>query len=629
MTDEILRDESRDEKFEAVSKQELIGLMAWVKTADNIPVEVKTGLNRIFAVYSNLVQGASRAKKTLTTLRQAMGIIAKSERGKSLKPETQSQVVAEPVSTEGWDPEKLEKFKELQNKMKELKRQKSDYQRMLKSLGKTPCTEPEQMSFELARPSEMLFSFPVGYREETKIEPRVERMKFFGKTRGLHVAHDKPKRVEVKLVVTEIEYKVETVTDPETGKSVRASMADYGPEGCLYTWKGIANLMKLHVGFAIPLNRLSLMIGQPEFTPTNMYRALRRTALSLLPIYLYLAEELSDASILSGDDTVTKVLQTKEASDPDALSRQIDEELGFTHSYASGKGVKQALNVSLLVGKPKPDPRSTIRFFRTHVGSVGNLLNSVLTWRNPKSGPVIFQGDLSSTNLPSPEMRERFGLALAGCGAHARRPFFRYREDDESLCYFMLRGFLMLSRIEKIIDARGRTTERVLKVRGRYGRWVWHAMKNRCIAATTGIVPSPGCYPSGITPNVWPPGSELYRAANYVINHFESLTLYLDNAGLEYTNNGSERGVRIEKAMLDSSKFRKTRDGRAVLDVLRTINSTCTAAEIDPEDYFRYVNKHEDEIHDHPERFTPYAVALVLKSKKGNADVVEPTMPLS
>jgi len=621
--------EIRDENFKALSKQELVSLVSWVNTAENVPLEVKTSLTRIFAVYSNLVQGAARAKKTLTTLRQAMGIIPKTERGQSLKPEVQVPADAEAISTEGLNPEELERFKELDKKMKELKRQKSEYLGKLKSLGKVPHLEPEQMSFELAKPNEMLFSFPVGYREETKEEPKVDRMHLFGKTKGLHVAHDKPKRVEVKLVVTEIEYKVETVTDPETGKSVRASMADVGPEGCQYTWTGIANLMKLHVGFAIPLNRLSLMIGQPEFTPTNMYRALRRTALSLFPVYLYLAEELSDSEILSGDDTVTKVLQATEAADPEALSRQIDEALGFTHPYASGKGVKQALNVSLLIGKPKPDPRSTIRFFRTHVGSVGNLLTSVLKSRNPKSGPVIFQGDLSSTNLPSPELREKFKLALAGCGAHARRPFFRHREDDESLCYFMLRGFLMLSKIENTIDARGRTTERVLKLRGRYGRFIWHALKNRCIAATTGIVPSPGTYPSGITPNVWPPGSELYRAAKYVINHFESLTLYLDHAGLEYTNNGSERGVRIEKTMLDSSKFRKTRDGRAVLDVLRTINSTCTAADIDPADYLRFVNKHGDEIYDHPEKFTPYAVAQRLRSTRVNARTPVSTMQLS
>ena len=620
---------SKHEELPAVSKQELLELISWEKTALIEPSEVRAKLKRVFAVYSNLAQGAVRAKQTLTTLRVAMGILPKSERGKSLNHETPAASVTQPVCMEGWDSEKRKKFEEIQKKHKELSRQKADYGRMLKGFGKVPVeVAPEQMSFELARPNEMLFSFPVGFREEMSKEPKVERMKEFGKTTGLHVAHDRPKRVDVKLVVTEIQYKVETVTDPETGKSVRASMADEGPEGCLYTWGTIANLMKLHVGFAIPIHRLSLIIGQPEFTPANIYRALRRAALQLLPVYLYLAEELAEAGMLSGDDTTTKVLERTEAADPEALSRQIDEALGFAHSYANGKGIKQALNVSLLVGRPRPDPRSTIRFFRTHVGSVGNLLNTILTWRRPQAGPVIFQGDLSSTNLPTPDMRERFNLALAGCGAHARRPFWRYREQDESLCYFMLRGFLLLARIEKIIDARGRTHERVLELRGRYARWIWLALRNRCIAATTGVVPSPGTYPSGIIPNRWPPGSELHKAAAYVINHFESLTLYLDHPALEYTNNGRERALRIEKCMLSSSKFRKSRDGRAVLDVLRTINSTCTAAAIDPEVYLRYVNKHEHEVYDHPERFTPYAVARILESKP-RTDVVAPTMPVS
>jgi len=76
---------------------------------------------------------------------------------------------------------------------------------------------------------------------------------------------------------------------------------------------------------------------------------------------------------------VTKVLDRAEAADPKALSRQIDEELGFAHPYANGKGTKQALNVSLLIGKPQPDPRSTIRFFRTHVGCVPRMVE--IFWR--------------------------------------------------------------------------------------------------------------------------------------------------------------------------------------------------------------------------------------------------------
>lgn len=621
----------KDEAMPAVSQQELLHLISWLTAADTLPEEIKTGLTRVLAVYSNLAQGAARAKRTLLTLRQAMGIVPKSERGKGQNqtpPENPALSAAAPVSMEGWDSEKRRHFEALTEKRNELGRQKAEYNRKLKTFGPLPKADPAQMSFELARPQEMLFSYPASIRERVDEKPRVDRMKEFGKKSGLHVAHDRPKRVEMKVVVTEIQYEVETVTDPETGKSVRASMADAGPKGCLYTWVGIANLMKMHVGFAIPIHRMSLIIGQPEFTPANIYRALRRTALGLLPVYLYLAEELSEAGLLSGDDTVTKVLERGEAADPDALSRQIDEELGFSHPYVNKPGVKQALNVSLLVGKPKPDPRSTIRFFRTHAGSVGNLLNTMLTWRSPKAGPVIFQGDSSSANLPTREMRERFQLAVAGCGAHARRPFWRYRDQDESLCYFMLRGFLLLSRIEKIIDSRGRNDETVRKLRGRYGRWTWQALKNRCVLATSGERTGRATYPRGIQPDIWPPGSELHRAAAYVIKHFESLTLYLDHPALEYTNNGSERGVRIEKCMLSSSKFRKNRDGRAVLDVLRTINSTCTAAEIDPADYMRYVFKHEEELHDHPERFTPYAVARILEVKH-QASVAETTLPLN
>ena len=66
--------------------------------------------------------------------------------------------------------------------------------------------------------------------------------------------------------------------------------------------------------------------------------------------------------------------------------------------------------------------------------------------------------------------------------------------------------------------------------------------------------------------------------------------------------------------MLSSSKFRKTRNGRTVLDVLRTINATCSAAKIEIADYLVYAFKHRQEIKAQPEKFTPYAVALKIGS---------------
>jgi hypothetical protein len=601
------------EQLEAPTKQEVDNVRDWFsQNESSLPIEVRDSLRRVLAVYLGLAQSAKRAKATLETLRRAMGFVPKSERGALAEVTAQSQEPCPALDLN--DPA----FADLKRKRDELQVQISEYNRKLKEARiKADPDALVQLEFDLARPCELMFSYPTAARDALSKEQVVNRMQEFEKTKGLHVAHDYPKRIDLKIVVTEIQYKVETVTDPETGKSVRASMADEGPENFQMTWGAIANLIKLHVGFAIPINRLVLIIGQPEFSSSKICRVLHHVAMNLMFVYLHLAEELSDSAILSGDDTTTKVINVSEGS-PDSLSQKIDEHLGFVSKKANGTEDKKALNVSLLVGKPEPDPRSTIRFFRTHVGSVGNVMSRLLEWRSPKAGSLIFQGDLSSTNLPSPELQEKFRLAVAGCGAHARRPFWRYRADDPSLCYYMLRGFLMLTQIEHKIDAIGRTRANVLKLRTRYARWIWVAMKNRCVAAVTGDVPSPGTYPKGITPNIWPPDSDLNKAAKYVINHFEELTLYLEHPALEYTNNGRERALRIEKCMLSASKFRKTRNGRAVLDILRTINATCTAAQLNITDYLRYVFKHIDELHDHPEKFTPYAVARHLEMSKAN-----------
>lgn len=247
------------------------------------------------------------------------------------------------------------------------------------------------------------------------------------------------------------------------------------------------------------------------------------------------------------------------------------------------------------------------------------LLSQALEMRSPKMGPLIFQGDLSTSNLPRHDLMKGIELIIAGCGAHARRPFWRYKEEDGSLCYFMLRGFVMLSQIEDRIDSRGRTEAMILKLRGRYAKWVWTALLNRCIAATTGEVLGRATYRKDCGPQIWPPNTELHTACRYVIKHFEELTRYLGNPYLHYTNNGIERALRIEKCMLSGSKFRKTRNGRAVLDVLRTINATCTAAKVDLTAYICYVFKHLPQLRENPENFTPYAVALHFERQKNQA----------
>jgi len=571
------------------------------------PPKILGGFKQILVVYLSLSQGAARAKSTLRSLREAMGFAPKSERGI-----TDSLPTQEPLPhVEDLTSEQKQAYEIVKKKRDELIEKKREYDRELNSLR--PKEKSTQMELALEQPFEMMFSYPASDRREIEKKQVVDRMKEFDKEQGLHVAHDYPTRMNLEVVVTEINYKVETVTDTETSKSVRASMADEGPEGFQLTWVAIANLIKMHVGFAIPINRIVMMIGQPEFTSGKICRIFEYVATYFLPIYLVLAESLSDVSFVAGDDTGTKVIDLNENENEESLSLKIDAHLGWAAPRADGKGHKIALNVSVLSGRTEDDPRSTIRFFRTHQGSVGNVLTKLMEWRQPKSGKFIFQGDMSTTNLPSRELMDLFDFQIAGCGAHGRRPFWRFREDDPSLCYFMLKGFLKLAKIESIIDFKGRTRKNVLKYRGRYGRWLWLAMKNRCQAAVTGEILGLATFPKGISPDIWPPATELHRACQYIINHFPELTLYLDIPELQYTNNSQERALRIEKSMLDGSKFRKTRNGRAVLDILRTINATCTAARLDITVYLRYVFKHAHELQANPENFTPFAVVRALE----------------
>lgn len=599
----------------APSRENLQNLHTWVIDHKEVfPQPIGSTLTQVLDVYGEFAKSAKKAQETLKRLREAMGILPKSERGKTdvalKKPEAA-------IDLESLTPEEREQYELIRKKRDRARSEAAGYGAQLRKLRPKPKA-PEQMEFDLADAFEMVFSSPSGERQDTKEKQKVERMREFSTEQGLHSTYDKTKRVDLQILVNDITYEVETVTDPKTGKSVRASMDDVGPSGSQLTWRAIAVLIKLVIGFALPMNRVALMIGQPEFTSGKICRVLRWAATLLLPIYMYLAEEIADAAILSGDDTKTKILDVRESRE-DSLARTIDDHLGWVWPKADGTGDKQGLNVSLLIGRSeKLDPRSTIRFFRTHQGSVGNLLTRLLEWRSPKAGPLIFQGDLSTTNLPSEALRKKFQLKLAGCGSHARRSFWRYREDDGLFCYFMLRGFLSLSRVEDLIDAHGRTKANVLRLRNRYSRKIWQALRNRCIAAVTGKSPGRFTFRSDdeFGPDIWPPGTELHRAAQYVINHYEELTLYLDNPYLKFTNNGSERALRIEKCFLSSSKFTKTRLGRAVVDVLRTINATCTAAGIDLTDYLRYVFKHRDQLQSCPEKFTPYAVALHLEREK-------------
>ena len=189
--------------------------------------------------------------------------------------------------------------------------------------------------------------------------------------------------------------------------------------------------------------------------------------------------------------------------------------------------------------------------------------------------------------------------------AHARRPFALYEDEDPLHCPHMLHLFSGIFSHEQQLDEFGRNRHNVTAVRDNDSRRLWNDIKE--LAETMS--------------KKWSKGTKLGVAARYIINHFDTLTAYLDDPRLEATNNMRERMLRTEKLIENSSMFRKSLEGRFALDIIRTIVQTAVAARVPVQDYLLWVLKTPaDEIERQAESFTPDAYGRMLPDNDDEAD---------
>ena len=222
---------------------------------------------------------------------------------------------------------------------------------------------------------------------------------------------------------------------------------------------------------------------------------------------------------------------------------------------------------------------------------------------------MLLQGDLSPSNfVTASDLLARFDSRFVGCASHARRPFAIHEDDDPVNCQYMLHLFKGLALHEQRLDAHGRNRENVLAVRQNESRRTWASIKKLAQTMT----------------ERWSKSTELGLASRYIINHFAELTAYLDDPRLEPSNNLRERMLRTEKLIESSSLFRKSLEGRFVLDVVRTVLQTAVAAGVPVHEYLVSVLRADPEqVARRPADFTPgtwAAAHLRSEASAGAAD---------
>lgn len=555
----------------------------------------------------------SKYKNNLFFMKQLMGFTSKSEKA----PVLEAPPLSEQSSLAHLDladqKDIIDEMKVVEEKKRLAMNQYSQYQRKIIILRKKLLPYSySQLEIEFTYASEKVFNSFSTRNDISTLKMGVDKMKNFLKEKGLKTTLDCTKRVDFELVLTEITCSVETVEDPVTGKRVRANMLEIGPEKFALTWKAVANLILMHYGNAIPMNRIAEIMNHTQFSTSQQCKIFQHIAEMLLPVYEVMIKQIANCPLLSGDDTNTHLLYKKSEEDKTWYD-SIDRQLTWNSKKMDSEELKKTLHLSFIEGRTEKDPRSTIRFYRTHLGDLGNLFSQILVHRDTSDASLntlMLQTDLSTCNLPA----SPFKILQAGCAAHARRPFYRYREADMELSYYMLRAFLVLTQIEKFIDYKGRTRENITRIRKKHASKVWNLILKH---AQAGMGLRDDVSISGNKVTKWPPHTHLYKACNYIVKNFDKLTLYLTVPEFRMTNNHSERAHRNEKAFLNSSKFRVTRSGRMIADILCTILATCTAAEVNFADYLKFVGLNQFNKHYTPAMLTPYAFFKELqKSKK-------------
>lgn len=585
----------------------------WVEdNKSTIPDYVYSSVLLLLKLRAELGRVQQKAAKLLALFRLELGVTPKSEAGKTKDPKP---LVAQT------DKERIAALKARRAKLlKEIRRYEDRLGKHQENRQEiAPPSVPVPADPEFQRTEEKVFEGDLGDHSPEESRLAVNKMDSFENPRGLHSVSDERTRHEFGVTTKTITLHVETVTDPRTGKSVTASTDEIGPPNSQATWTGIANAITAVIGYAIPVNRLASMLKTscPYFTCARLCFHLKMAAEYFEPIYTCLGGQLSDVDVLQGDDTKARVVEINKAlkdggelSDPpeDSLIAKVAGVFGRVFPKKNGKGTKRSLNVSVVIGKTHIyDARSYIFFFRSHLGTLGDLLSKILEMRSPKKKDLTILTDLATTNLVSQKLQAKFNITQAGCGPHARRPFWRWKDTDQRLCYWMLSAFLVLEQIEDRIDELGRTRDRIIRYRGRYSRKVWAIIRNRCESVLRGET---------VYGHRWPKTSELYVACQYIVTHYQKLTRYIEDPRLPSNNNLSERVLRWDKIMQDASKFRKTEAGRLNVDILRTIVHTCSAAKVDLRNYLLFVFKNRDAISASPERYTPYAYALMLDAAR-------------
>ena len=342
------------------------------------------------------------------------------------------------------------------------------------------------------------------------------------------------------------------------------------PEGVgadKYDASAAAMIAQLKYGSGTPFHRLEQLekqMGIPLPAATQ-WEIVARAAHPIKPARDELIRQAAQGEVVHNDDTSMRVLRLER--DPR------DERTGvFTSGIVS---TTEGRKIALYFTGPK---------------HAGENLADVLKKRSRELPRPIQMCDALSRNVP--ELAPGVEILLANCMAHGRRQFVDVAENFPVECRYVLEMLGQVYGHDAAARDGGLTANERLRLHQERSEPVMDKLHSWLEAQ--------------LAERRTEPNSGLGQAINYLLRHWQPLTLFLRQAGAPLDNNIVERALKRAVLHRKNAFFYRTLNGAQVGDLFMSLIHTCQLCGANSFDYLIQLQRHARELAACPAEWMPW-----------------------
>ncbi len=330
----------------------------------------------------------------------------------------------------------------------------------------------------------------------------------------------------------------------------------------------------LKYGCGLPFNRLERLQGSLNIPlpAATQWDVLNKAADLFEPVYVELIRQAAQGKVLYNDDTTMKILNLVMPPKP-VPGKASDSRTG---TFTSG-----------IVAT---DDEHQIALFFTGRQHAGENLADVLAKRAEDLAPPIQMCDALAQNTAGD-----FEAIVAHCLAHSRRKYVDVAHNFPDECEYVLEALKAVYKNDGVARGRRMSDEE---------RLAYHIARSKTI-----LDDLEKWLERQFAERLVEPASGLGDAIQYMVNHWEELTLFLRVPGAPLDNNACERI--LKKAILHrkNSLFYRSLRGAHVGDMFMSLIHTAELCKANPFEYIVSLQERHKDVVQSPADWMPWNYA--------------------